>query len=82
MKEVPLLIFFLKNFCLFIYGCAGSLLLCMGFLQLPRVGAPRVVWADCSGLSCGTWAQGVQAQQLQPEGSVIVAQWAQLLCGV
>ena len=65
------------------YGCTESLLLCTGFLQWGKqVGAPLVVWADCRGFSCGAWAQGVEAQQLQPEGSVVVAQWAQLLCGV
>ena len=55
---------------LFIFGCVGSSLLRMGFLQLWRAGATlhRVARAShCGGFSCcGAWALGTQA-------SVVVA---------
>ena len=55
---------------LLIFGCAGSLLLLMGFLQLRRAGAALgySAWAShCSGFSCcvaralGAWASVVVA---------------------
>ena len=49
---------------LFILGCAGSLLLCVGLLQLRRVGATLpggVTASHCSGLSRGAQAPGVWA---------------------
>ena len=49
---------------LFIFGCAGSLLLHMGFLQLQQVGATLHCGAQaslCGGFSCcGAWALGTQ----------------------
>ena len=76
---------FLKNiylFNLFIFDCIGSLLLCVGFLQLQRVGVTLCcgAWAShCSGFSCGgARALGTQAQQLWLTGSRAQAQ--QLWC--
>ena len=85
-------------FYLFIFGCIGSSLLRVSFLQLRRAGATLCcgAWAShCSGFSCcGAWALGARA-------SVVVAcglsscgsralehrlsscgAWAQLLCGM
>ena len=49
---------------LFIFGCVGSSLLSMGFLQLWQEGATlrRSAWTShCSGFSCcGAWALGTQ----------------------
>ena len=60
--------FFFNYFYLFIFGCVGSSLLCMGFLQLRQAGATLHCSArasHCSGFSCcGAQALGVQAQQL------------------
>ena len=60
-------IFFFLNY-LFIYssifGCVGSSLLRVGFLQLWRAGATLrcgVQASHCGGLSCGAWALGMQA---------------------
>ena len=69
---------------LFIYtfGCVGSLLLHVGFLQLRRAGAALCcgAWAShCGGFSCcraralGAWASVVGACRLQSAGSVVVA---------
>ena len=77
-------LFFYKFIYLVSFGCVGSLLLRVGFLQLWRAGATlRCAWAShCSGFSCcGAQAPGVQAsvvvalqaQQLQCAGSVVVA---------
>ena len=56
-----------KNLSLFFFGCAGSSLLCIGFLYLQWTGAVLRCggWAShCGGFSsCGTWALG-RAQQL------------------
>ena len=60
-------------FILFIFGCIWSLLLCAGFLQLPRAGAAlpyRARASHCSGFSCcgaqalGAWASVVVARGL------------------
>ena len=57
---------------LFIFGCFGSLLLCVGFLQLWRAGATLRcgVWAShCGGFSfCGAWALGAWASVVGPHG--------------
>ena len=95
--------FFLKHFLffkiylfLFIFGCTGSLLLCVGFLQLQQVGATLHcgAWAShCGGFSCcgaralGAWASVVVARGLSSCGSRVLecmlsscGTWAQLLC--
>ena len=88
--------FFFFN--LFIFGCVGSSLLCVGFLQLRRAGATLCcgAWAShCSGFSC------CRAQALGTQASVVVTHglrscglwalerrlsscgaWAQLLHGI
>ena len=80
---LELLLFFFFNFIyLFIFGCVGSLLLYMGFLQLWREGATLHCSAQvshCGGFSCcraqalGARASVVVAHRLQSAGSVIVA---------
>ena len=73
---MTILSFFFIN--LFIFGCVGSLLLRVGFLQLWRVGATLCcgAWAShCGGFSCcgaralGTWASVVVAGGLSSCGS-------------
>ena len=78
---IYLFILFLKMYlfvCLFIFGCIGSSLLLMGFLQLWRAGATLHCseWAShCSGFSCcgaralGAWASVVVARGLSSCGS-------------
>ena len=76
-------IYFLKFiYCLFIFGCIGSLLLHVGFLQLRRAGATfhcSVRASHCGSFSCcRAWALGAQASvvvacRLQSAGSVVVA---------
>ena len=67
------LIFFLINlfiFLLFIFGCVGSSLLRVGFLQLRRAGATLRCGArasHCGGFSC------CRAQALGAQASVVVA---------
>ena len=47
---------------LLIFGCAESLLLCAGFLQLQQAGAALSgVWASYSGFPWGAQALGVRA---------------------
>ena len=62
---------------LFIFGCAGSLLLCSGFLYLQQAGATFCcsAWAShyCGAWALGTWASVFAAFRLQGEDSVIVA---------
>ena len=62
---------------IFIYGCVGSSLLCMGFLQLRQGGATLSCGAQashCGGFSCcraqalGTWASVVVACRLSSCG--------------
>ena len=71
-----LLFLFYRDFIylFFIFGCIGSVLLCMGFLQLRRAGATLhcTAWTSrCSGFSCcgaralGTRASVVVARELQ-----------------
>ena len=66
-------VFFFKFICLFIFGCAGSSLLCEGFLQLRQAGATPHRGARAShrcGLSCcGAQAPNAQAQQPWLTGS-------------
>ena len=59
-------------FLIFIFGCAGSLLLCVDFLYLPRVGA-TVPSPWCAGFSLW-WVLLWQSVGLQLESSVVVAQ--------
>ena len=63
-------LFFINLFIYFIFGCVGSSLLHMGFLQLRRMGVTLCcsVWAShCGGFSfCRAWALGMWA-------SVVVA---------
>ena len=83
-------VFLKKYFCfyLFIFGCIGSPLLRVGFLQLGRAGATLRRGArasHCGGFSCwgaralGAWASVqdvgsvVVAHRLQSAGSVVVA---------
>ena len=72
------LLYFLFIYVLFSFGCVGSSLLLMGFLQLWRAGATLHcgAWVShCGGLSCcGAWALGTRAQQLWLEGSRAQAQ--------
>ena len=63
-------IFKIYLFNLFIFGCVGSLLLHVGFLQLRRAGATLRcgVWAShCGGFSC------CEARALGAQASVVVA---------
>ena len=74
--------FFLISFDLFIFGCIGSSLLCVGFLQLRGAGVTLCCSAQashCSGFSCCAehglhqlWLAGfrAQAQQLWHRGLV------------
>ena len=82
--------------CLFILGCFGSLLLCVGFLQLRRAGSTLHCGARASyrgGFSCcGAWGLGARAsvdaaRELSSCGSwtlelrlISCGAWAQLLC--
>ena len=84
--------------CLFVFGCVGSSLLCVGFLQLRRAGATLCggAWAShCGGFSrcraraLGAWASIVVARGLSSCGSQALEHrlsscgtWAQLLCGM
>ena len=68
--------------CLFIDGCTGSLLLCVGFLQLWRAGATlhRGVWASHRSVfsrgaqDLGAWASVVVAHSLVAPGHVEFSQ--------
>ena len=65
-------------------GCAGSLLLHAGFLQLPQARATlscSLCASHCGGFSCGAWTQAHRLQWLWHLGS-IAAFRAQLLCGM
>ena len=66
--------FFFFTLYLFIFGCVGSSLLCMGFLWLWQVGAAlhrRVRASHRRGLSCcGAQAPNAQAQYLWLTGPV------------
>ena len=66
--------FIFFKFYLFIFGCAGSSLLHVGFLQLWRVGSALHCSArasPCSGFfCCRAWTLDVWAQQLWHSGSV------------
>ena len=78
---LPQLIFTFKKekiIYLFIFGCFGSLLLRMGFLQLQRAGATLCCGArasHCGGFSCcgaqalGAWASVVVACRLSSCGT-------------
>ena len=55
---------------LFIYGCVGSLLLCVGFLQLQRAGATLSLW--CAGFSL-QWLLLLWSTGSRCAGSVVVA---------
>ena len=69
--------FFFFNLILFTFGCAGSLMLHAGFLQLQRAVATfhcGVQASHCSGFSCcGARALGTWAQWLWHVGSVVAA---------
>ena len=83
---------------LFIFGCVGSSLLHVGFLQLRRAGAALPCGAQashCHGFSCcrawalGVWASVVVARRLSSCGSWALelrlsscGSWAQLLCSM
>ena len=74
--------FLIAIFCFCFFGCAGSSLLCVGFLYLRPTGA-TVCWgawvSHCGGFSCcraqaiGAWASVVVARGLKSAGSVVVA---------
>ena len=81
---LPVVFFFFTNLFiyLFIFGCVGSLLLCMGFLQLRRATATLHCLeraSHCGSFSCcrawalSTRASVVVAHGLQSAGSVVVA---------
>ena len=58
------------HFIYLIFGCTGSLLLCLGFLQLQRAGPTLQLWhvgCYCSGISC------FRAQALGTQVSVVPA---------
>ena len=59
--------FFFKDF--FIFGCAGSSLLCVSFLQLRCTGFS--LWRLLLQRSMGSWVQGLQ--QLRHVGSTALA---------
>ena len=65
-------LFIFKFIYLFIFGCVGSSLLCVGFLWLRWVGATLCcsAWAShCSGVSCcRAWALGVRASVVAARG--------------
>ena len=71
-KNPPSEVFFLKIY-LFIFGCTGSMLLCMCFLQLQRAGAA---------LCCGAQALDVQTSVAAASGLSGCGTWAQPLCGM
>ena len=86
LKNKVLFFFFKESILLFIFGCVGSSLLHVGFLQLWRAGATlhcSVRASHCGGLSCcgaqalGAWASVVVAHRLSGCGT-----WAQLLHGM
>ena len=70
ISNKPLCRYFFKLINLFIFGCVGSSLPCIGFLQLQRAGAT---------LRCGAWASHCsgfsfcRAQALSTRASVVVA---------
>ena len=72
---------YFKNICLlhFLFGCAGSSLLCVGFLELRRTGllsSCGVRASPCGGFSCcEAPALGSWAQYLQLPGPRAQAQW-------
>ena len=61
----------------FIFGCAGSSLLCTGSLQLWRAGATSYLWhraSHCDGFfSCGAQAPGAWASVVVVRGPLVVA---------
>ena len=72
--------------CLFIFGCVGSSLLHVGFLQLRRV-RPTVSCgaraSHCSGFSCcGAWALGARASVVVACGLSSCGARVQLLRGM
>ena len=80
VEKIPLFLFFFffSLFNLFIFGCVGSSLLRVGFLQLQRVGATLCCGmraSHCGGFSCcgaqalGTWASVIVALRLSSCGS-------------
>ena len=78
--------YFLKFFSFFLFGCIGSSLLRVGFLQLWPVGATLHCGArasDCSGFSCcGAPALGVRASVVVAHGLSSCGARAQLLRGM
>ena len=75
-----LLFFFLNFIYLFIFGCVGSSLLHVGFLQLLRAGATLrggVRASHCGGFSCcGTQALGARASVVVARGLSSCGSWA------
>ena len=71
---------------LFIHGCIGSSLLCVGSLQLQRAGATLRCVAQaphCGGFSCcGAWAPGARASVVVARGLSSCGTQAQLLRGM
>ena len=74
--------FFLNKFIysFLIFGCVGSSLLRVGFLQLRRAGATLRCGAQashCSGFSCcGAWALGARASVVVAQGLSSCGSWA------
>ena len=70
-----------KKTCCFIFGCAESLLLHVGFLYLPGAGANLPCHAGashCHGFSCcRAWALGTQASVATACGLSSRGPWAQ-----
>ena len=73
LESCNLVIYYFLKFIIIIFCCIGSLFLCVGFLQLQRVGATFRCGAQashCGGFSCcgaralGTWTSVVVARGL------------------
>ena len=93
LSYLLLFFFLIILFYLFIFGCVGSSLLHMGFLQLRQAGAALHCgpWAShCGGFSCcrvralGAGASVVVARGLWSAGSVVVAHGlsCSMACGI
>ena len=86
MNWVLILFFIFIYLFIFIFGCVGSSLLHLGFLQLQRVGATLRCGARASpygGFSCcAVWALGMRASVVVAHELSSCGAWAQLLRGM
>ena len=84
-----LILLFIQSHLLFVFGCAGSSLLCAGFLWLGWAGEQALLFTEVCRLRCGTcpWgflqALGARASVVWPPSWVRTSSsgaWADLLC--